>query len=62
MSIETELKSKLQQNDYTLSIVEADDLIAAWCYQKTTHSSEVSMHRMCQPITGIPLLPPKMRH
>jgi len=34
MSIETELKSQIQQNNYTLNIMEADDLIAAWCFQK----------------------------
>ncbi len=34
MNIETELKFRIKENDYTISIVEADDLIAAWCYQK----------------------------
>ncbi len=33
MTIETELKSQIKNNNYTLNIVEADDLIAAWCYQ-----------------------------
>lgn len=35
MSIENDLKSKMKGNDYTMDIIEADELIAVWRYRQS---------------------------
>jgi hypothetical protein len=35
MSIKNDLKSKMQGNDYTMDIIEADELIAVRCYRQS---------------------------
>ena len=35
MSIKNDLKSKMKANDYTIDIIEADELIAAWRYRQS---------------------------
>jgi hypothetical protein len=45
VSIETDLKRKISNNDYTLDIIEADELIAVWRYRRCnrfTHSVDFS--------------------
>jgi hypothetical protein len=34
VSIESDLKREIKSNDYTLDIIEADELIAVWRYRR----------------------------
>jgi len=34
VSIESDLKREIKNNDYTLDIIEADELIAVWRYKR----------------------------
>ncbi len=45
MSLEGDLKSKMKSNDYTIDIIEADELIAVWRFRQANrfkHSVDFS--------------------